>query len=219
MRVMAVSGLHHSGKTTTVEHVVRELAGRGYSVGTVKSIHKEGFSIDTVGTNTHRHRMAGASIVTAVSDCETAVMMTRRANYEEIISWYDTDWVVLEGAKDAPYPRIVCARTVGDIEACSDEHTFLICGPVAEEVDTWGGIPVVDARSRAREVVDMAEKQIPHVASAGDRFETAVHIDGEQVALNPFTQDFVARTVLGMLSALKDSSAHGHEVKIEIRRF
>ncbi|MGB4338922.1 MAG: molybdopterin-guanine dinucleotide biosynthesis protein MobB, partial [Bacillota bacterium] len=97
-----MSGLHRSGKTTVVEHVVAELVRRGYAVGTVKSIHKEGFSIDRLGSNTHRHRMAGASMVTAVSDGETAVMMTRRASYQEILSWYDTDWVVIEGARGEP---------------------------------------------------------------------------------------------------------------------
>ena len=73
MRVFAVSGVHHSGKTTTIEHLIRELVGRGYSVGTVKSVHRERFSIDRAGTNTDRHRTAGATAVAARSDAQTAI--------------------------------------------------------------------------------------------------------------------------------------------------
>jgi molybdopterin-guanine dinucleotide biosynthesis protein B len=224
-RVIAVSGVHHSGKTTVAELIVAELVRRNYTVGTVKSIHRDGFSIDTPGSNTHRHRMAGASMVTAVSDGETAIMFARRAGYDEIISWYDTDWVIIEGARSAPYPRIVCARTESDIEERFDEHTFAICGPYANEdgdrVETWRGVPVIDARLHFREVVDLAEKHVPGPTPmpAPGNFETAITVDGERVAMNPFTQEFVARTIVGMLSALKDCPADGHEVRIEIRRF
>lgn len=216
---MAVSGVHHSGKTTVVELVVAELVRRGYTVGTVKSIHRDGFSIDAPGSNTHRHRMAGAVMVTAVSDGETAVMMTRRASYQQIISWYDTDWVILEGARGEPYPRIVCARVEADIAERFDEHTFAICGPIADEgsgaMTHWCGVPLMDAKLRYKEVVDLAEKNV----SASHNYETVITIDGQPVPMNPFTQEFVARTIAGMLSALKGGSAEGDEVHIEIRRF
>lgn len=224
-RVVAVSGVHHSGKTTVVELIVDELVRRGYTVGTVKSIHRDGFSIDTPGSNTHRHRAAGASMVTAVSDGETAVMMMRRADYEEIIAWYDTDWVIIEGARSAPYPRIVCARAEPDVEERFDRHTFAICGPFADgaAVAEWRGVPVIDARLRYKEVVDLAEKNAPTPgpapAPAPRNYETVITIDGETVAMNPFTQEFVARTIAGMLSSLKGGSADGNEVHIEIRRF
>lgn len=218
-RVIAVSGVHRSGKTTAVEMIAAELVRRGYSVGTVKSIHKEGFSIDTPGSNTHRHRMAGARMVTAVSDGETSVMMTERASYEQILSWYDTDWVILEGARGAAYPRIVCARTRADIEERFDEHTFAICGPIADVGDGgithWRGVPLLDVKVHYKEVVDLAEKLVPQAHN----YETVITIDGVQVAMNPFTQEFVARTIAGMLSSLKGGSADGDEVHIEIRRF
>jgi len=199
--------------------IVAELVRRGYSVGTVKSIHKEGFSIDAPGSNTHRHRMAGARMVTALSDGETSVMMEGRASYEQILSWYDTDWVILEGARGVACPRIVCARTQADVEERFDEHTFAICGPIADEggggITHWRGVPLLDARVHYREVVDLAEKLVPKAHN----YETVITIDGVRVAMNPFTQEFVARTIAGMLSSLKDGSPEGDEVHIEIRRF
>ena len=161
MRVFAVSGVHHSGKTTTIEHLIRELVGRGYSVGTVKSVHRERFSIDRAGTNTDRHRTAGATAVAARSDAQTAIMWSGRLDYEEILRLYDTDWVIIEGAHREAYPRIVAAGTEHHIEQRFDGSTFLICGAVAQRLDSWRGVPVMDATTRAKEVVDLLERSVP----------------------------------------------------------
>lgn len=262
MRVFAVSGVHHCGKTTTIEHLIRELARRGYSVGAVKSVHRDRFSIDRAGTNTDRHRTAGAAVVAAVSDAQTAIMWSGRLTYDEILRFYDTDWVIIEGAHLEPYPRIVCAGTERHIEQRFDESTFLICGAVAQELDSWRGVPVMDATTRAKEVVDLLERSVPEcerkeqgppersspdqgypqqgcLEQGGlqqgflerdslqqgflepgpeERFEAEVQVDGEELHLAPFVQDFVSRTVLGMLSSLKGYKP-GSEFKIEIRRF
>ena len=239
MRVFAVSGVHHSGKTTTIEHLIMELVSRGYSVGTVKSVHREKFSIDRAGTNTDRHRTAGATAVAAVSDAETAIMWSGRLDYDEILRFYSTDWVIIEGAHREPYPRIVAAGTEHHIEQRFDGSTFLICGSVAQKLDSWRGVPVIDATTRAKEVVDLLERSVPEFERPGqgsseqalpnlgegrpepgpeEQFEAEVSVDGEQLHLAPFVQDFVSRTVLGMLSSLKGYKP-GSEFKIEIRRF
>ncbi|MBP7165757.1 MAG: molybdopterin-guanine dinucleotide biosynthesis protein B [Firmicutes bacterium] len=232
MRVFAVSGVHHSGKTTTIEHLIRELVGRGYSVGTVKSVHRERFSIDRAGTNTDRHRTAGATAVAARSDAQTAIMWSGRLDYEEILRLYDTDWVIIEGAHREAYPRIVAAGTEHHIEQRFDGSTFLICGAVAQRLDSWRGVPVMDATTRAKEVVDLLERSVPEYdrpkegqavqrtlePGPEERFEVEVRVDGEELHLAPFVQDFVSRTVLGMLSSLKGYKL-GSEFTIEIRRF
>jgi len=232
MRVFAVSGVHHSGKTTTIEHLIRELVGRGYSVGTVKSVHRERFSIDRAGTNTDRHRTAGATAVAARSDAQTAIMWSGRLDYDEILRLYDTDWVIIEGAHREAYPRIVAAGTEHHIEQRFDGSTFLICGSVAQRLDSWRGVPVMDATTRAKEVVDLLERSVPEYdrpkegqaaqrtlePGPEERFEVEVRVDGEELHLAPFVQDFVSRTVLGMLSSLKGYKL-GSEFTIEIRRF
>ncbi len=224
MRVIAVSGLHRTGKTTTVEHIVSELVSRGYTVGTVKNIPREGFSMDTPGKNTYRHKQAGADIVAALSPGETAIIIGRRLGWEELLSHYDTDWVIIEGAHEAPYPRILCARAEHDIEERIDDHVFLICGEVASTLTSWRGIPVIDATSKVAEVVDMVESQVPENAGkkkaepAGVHiYETAVYVNGEELPMVPFVQDFIARTILGMLSSLRGYEPGG-EVRVEIRR-
>ena len=224
--------MHHAVKTTTIEHLIRELVGRGYSVGTVKSVHRERFSIDRAGTNTDRHRTAGATAVAARSDAQTAIMWSGRLDYDEILRLYDTDWVIIEGAHREAYPRIVAAGTEHHIEQRFDGSTFLICGAVAQRLDSWRGVPVMDATTRAKEVVDLLERSVPEYDRPGEgqavqrtlepgpeeRFEVEVRVDGEELHLAPFVQDFVSRTVLGMLSSLKGYKL-GSEFTIEIRRF
>jgi len=212
--------------------LVRELVSRGYSVGTVKSVHREKFSIDRAGTNTDRHRTAGATAVAARSDAQTAIMWSGRLDYEEILRLYDTDWVIIEGAHREAYPRIVAAGTEHHIEQRFDGSTFLICGAVAQRLDSWRGVPVMDATTRAKEVVDLLERSVPEYdrpkegqavqrtlePGPEERFEVEVRVDGEELHLAPFVQDFVSRTVLGMLSSLKGYKP-GSEFTIEIRRF
>ena len=60
--VFGVTGWKNSGKTTLVTRLVSELAGRGFVVSTVKHAH-HAFDIDKAGTDSHRHREAGAQEV------------------------------------------------------------------------------------------------------------------------------------------------------------
>ena len=97
----------------------------------------------------------------------------------------------------------------------------------------------MDATTRAKEVVDLLERSVPEFERPGqgsseqalpnlgegrpepgpeEQFEAEIRVDGEQLHLAPFVQDFVSRTVLGMLSSLKGYKP-GSEFKIEIRRF
>lgn len=90
----------------------------------------------------------------------------------------------------------------------------------------------MDATTRAKEVVDLLERSVPEYdrpkegqaaqrtlePGPEERFEVEVRVDGEELHLAPFVQDFVSRTVLGMLSSLKGYKL-GSEFTIEIRRF
>jgi molybdopterin-guanine dinucleotide biosynthesis protein B len=52
MKVFSVIGLSKSGKTTTIENIIKELRRRNYTVGSVKEIHFEKFKMDIEGTFT-----------------------------------------------------------------------------------------------------------------------------------------------------------------------
>ena len=78
MRIIMIKGFSKTGKTTTVELLIRELRRRGYTVGTIKDIHYEDYRADVPGTDTFRHRESGAYRVTALGPGDTAIMMDSR---------------------------------------------------------------------------------------------------------------------------------------------
>ena len=88
MKVFSVYGYSLSGKTTTIECLIKELNKRNDTVGTVKDIHYEEFALDTIGSNTDRHREAGAELVTARGLYETDILFKERLPIPDILKFY-----------------------------------------------------------------------------------------------------------------------------------
>lgn len=61
-RLFGIVGRKNAGKTTLMVRLVRELTARGLRVATIKHAH-HAFEIDREGTDSHAHRMAGATEV------------------------------------------------------------------------------------------------------------------------------------------------------------
>jgi molybdopterin-guanine dinucleotide biosynthesis protein B len=64
-KLVAVVGGKHSGKTTILEKLIRQLTSRGYHVGTIKEMVRIP-TLDTPETETDRYTAAGAETVVAV---------------------------------------------------------------------------------------------------------------------------------------------------------
>lgn len=160
MKVFSVVGYSLSGKTTTIEKILQELSKRRYSVGTVKEIHFEEFSIDKPDTNTYRHHQAGAELVTARGYYETDILFKEKLGLNEILKFYDQDYVILEGVEDFFVPKIITAKNLEEIEAKYDETAFMISGRVSEEIDEYRGMPVLNALEDLEEIVDLIEDKV-----------------------------------------------------------
>lgn len=112
--VIAVVGWKNSGKTTLVTRLVSELCRRGYRVATVKHAHHD-FDIDHEGTDSYRHRAAGAFEVALVSGRRWALIHELGAESEpglaEILAKLaPADIVIIEGYKREPIPKIEVRR-------------------------------------------------------------------------------------------------------------
>ena len=162
MKVLSVVGISGSGKTTTVENIVGELVKRGMSVGSVKDIHFEDFAIDTPGTNTDRHRQAGAQPVTARGLHETDILFSQRLGIYQLLSFYSQDWVVLEGAEDCNCPTIVCAEREEDIDKLITPTTLAVAGVVSNEGrESYKGLPVFNAVAHPEKLVSFLMDKVP----------------------------------------------------------
>lgn len=157
MRVFSVAGYTKSGKTTTIEHIIKELKKRRYTVGSVKDIHFEGFKIDTDGTNTHRHKVAGSQLITARGLYETDVLFQKQLTLEEIAKFYDVDYLVVEGIRDANIPMILTADCMEDLDERYNKKVFMISGKIADTIEDYKGLEAISAFDNVKGIVDKIE--------------------------------------------------------------
>lgn len=155
MRVFSVCGFSKSGKTTTIINLIPNLIQLGYSVGTVKDIHFDAFTMDTEGKNTYLHRKAGATIVTARGKSETDILHYKTMSLQQILYSYNTDFVVVEGMKTEAIPKIVTASTTEQLQQLVDDTTIAISGVISSQMSSYQGIPVIDATTNAQALIDI----------------------------------------------------------------
>jgi len=114
MKVVGITGWKNSGKTTLTERLVAELCRRGHAVSTVKHAHHD-FDIDKDGTDSFRHRAAGAREVAIVSDRRWALMHELRDEAEPpldavLARLSPCDLVLVEGYKRESHQKIETRR-------------------------------------------------------------------------------------------------------------
>ncbi len=161
MKVFSVFGISKTGKTASVEAVISELTSRGYSVGSVKDIHFEEFSVDRVGSDTNRHKCAGAELVTARGLSETDVFYPGRLPIVQVLSFYDQDYVVLEGTNEFCGPGIISAKNTEEIDQRMRSTVFAITGRISAEISEYKGTPVINAMTDVKRLVDLIERSVP----------------------------------------------------------
>lgn len=114
MKLFGVVGWKNSGKTGLVERLVREFCERGMRVATIKHAHYN-FEIDHAGTDSARHRAAGASQVLLASSRRWALMSELGDRPEpplaELIKRLDPcDLLLVEGYKSERHAKIEAHR-------------------------------------------------------------------------------------------------------------
>ena len=146
MRVAGVVGWKNSGKTGLMERLVAEIAGRGLSVSTIKHAH-HAVDVDTPGTDSHRHRVAGAQQVMLASAGRWALMTELRGAPEPplealLARMAPVDLVLVEGFKRAGHPKVEAHRreTGQGLLAVGDPTIRLVASNDAEAVRAaWSG--------------------------------------------------------------------------------
>lgn len=159
MKVFSVCGFTSTGKTTTVEGIIKELKKRNYSVGSIKDIHFEGFKIDKEGSNSYKHRMAGAELVTARGIHETDILFPRQLNLYEIQTFYDVDYLVIEGMSDANIPHILTGKTKEDLDKKFNDHVFMVSGKIADTIDEYRNLPAISVFDNVEKLVNIIEEK------------------------------------------------------------
>jgi len=114
--IIGIAGYQNSGKTRLVELIVPHIVASGFTVATVKHIAHDDLSVDAAGTDTFRHKRAGARLAVAASDSETVYFHSKGQTLEEVLERLEkfepADLVVVEGFKGSRLPKIV----IGEVE-------------------------------------------------------------------------------------------------------
>ena len=116
-KVFGISGWKNSGKTTLTSALISELSARGYRVSSVKHAHHN-VDVDQEGTDSYKHRTAGASEVMLASSKRFALMheiAEEEGEYElkELLEkMSEVDLILVEGFKSSEIPKIQTIRQV-----------------------------------------------------------------------------------------------------------
>jgi molybdopterin-guanine dinucleotide biosynthesis protein B len=265
--VIAVLGHKNSGKTSVIESLISELVKRHLHVATAKHISLKNFSIDSVGSDTWHHSVAGAKPVIAVSDNEVCIVIKdgeKKISLEKILKFIqgnEVDALLLEGFSSVTQGKlsigkIICLRNreeynefKGKIQGealafCSFEKLGSPILKIDEDIQVLAEITMgfIEKRRKISEILnnlagldcrkcgkttcdELAEDICEGKASLDDcvpfklkpQLKTKILIENVEVPLQPFVSDFIRKTILGMLSALKDITIKGDEyVSIQI---
>ncbi len=91
MNVIGIVGWKNSGKTTLAAALIRELSGRGLTVSSIKHAHHM-VDVDQPGTDSYKHREAGAKIEVHRQESGRSPLYREDANIIAVASDYAADF-------------------------------------------------------------------------------------------------------------------------------
>ena len=107
---IAFTGPSNSGKTTLIIKVSNILQDRGYKVAIIKHDPKDKATFDKEGKDSFKFSQTGADVA-VVSPNKTTLFKQNTSSIDELISFFDEfDYLLVEGLKTLPLPRICVSR-------------------------------------------------------------------------------------------------------------
>lgn len=127
---IAFTGPSNSGKTTLIVKVSNVLQDRGFKVAIVKHDPKDKAKFDKEGKDSYKFTETGADVA-VVSPTRTTVFKQSSSEIDELIRLFDDfDYLLVEGLKTLPLPRIAVFRNNLDeryfevSDAIATDHTI-----------------------------------------------------------------------------------------------
>lgn len=199
--IVTFIGWHDSGKTTLASQVVSELKGLGYRVAVIKSSNEPAVVFDTPGTDTAKHKLAGADSVMFLGP-DQMVLQTKNSLLSLVTLAHryfaDVDIVIGEGFKTA--------RQVAKIEVLRDPEQMLrneVHGVIAVATDLADVAgDYIFRLHESREIALFIEKKFLLDRRATQE-KAVLLVNGKKIPLKKFVQEVLAGTVQGFVHSLK----------------
>ena len=107
---VAFTGPSNSGKTTLIIKVAEALIAEGKKIAIIKNDPKDKGTFDAEGKDSYKFSQTGAEVV-VTSPHRTTYFSKEHKELEEIITMFETfDYLLVEGLKNLPLPRISIFR-------------------------------------------------------------------------------------------------------------
>jgi molybdopterin-guanine dinucleotide biosynthesis protein MobB len=173
--IIAAVGTSGSGKTTTLEYLVSNLASEGYRIGAIKHIYHKGFKIDKEGTNTWRYAKAGSKVIAAVSAEEIVVIKkteTALNDLEQVIGLLgeeQLDIIFIEGfsslvAKRKDVLKIITATDADTLKKTLEETAqpiLAVTGIIGQQkFENTLGIPVINIPAEGKQLLKLVKEHL-----------------------------------------------------------
>jgi len=131
-RIFGVTGWKNAGKTTLTERLVAEFVRRGWRIATIKHAHHD-VDIDMPGTDSFRHRAAGAFEVALVGGLRYAIMHEApEPSLADVLARLSPcDLVLIEGYKRETHPKIEVRAGSGEPLASRDSGIVAVAADEA----------------------------------------------------------------------------------------
>ena len=199
-KTVALVGKPDSGKTTLMEKLIPELNSRGYRIGTIKH-HVHEFEMDRKGKDTWRHKQAGDQTVALSSPTGFGVIrdVDHDLAIEELLDryYYDVDLVIAEGYKSTSLPKFEVFRSaVQETPLPGRDQTWVAMisdTPLDIDLPCFG----------LDDVTTIVDLLVDRFITRSTSRQVALLVDGQPVALKPFAESLIRKTIQGMTSCLK----------------
>lgn len=144
--LFGIAGWSNSGKTTLIEKLTAHFAAQGLRIATIKHTHHK-FDIDVPGSDTARHRAAGAAETAIVSGSRVAVIEEIETRGEPALAdiaarLSPADVILVEGYKSEAIPKIEVRRAAAAAEKLLAATDPFVVGIAADHDLDGHGKPV-----------------------------------------------------------------------------
>ena len=215
-QIVTFIGWHNSGKTTLATQVVKHLKDDGYRVAVIKSSKETGLAFDKPGTDTDKHRQAGADSILFVAP-DQMVLMAKNSNLPltTLAHRYfpEVDIVIGEGFKRADH--------VAKIEVIRDAGELLrsqVTGVIAVATDQNIAGDYIFRLDESRAIASFIEKRfLPDTGKEEEKLSLLVN--GATIPLTESGQDALTGMVSGFVKSLEATDdVQEIELRIKLKR-
>lgn len=118
--VIQIVGYKNAGKTTLIGSLLQHWSTIGKKIAVIKHDAHE-FQMDHPDTDTYAHTQAGAAAIAISSATRTAIIEQEPSTLEQLIARFSEhyDLILVEGFKQADYPKIVVIADDKGVSLCS----------------------------------------------------------------------------------------------------